>query len=172
MTHRRAEGFARCVLVFAIALVTATIARGDAAEPLVVGDTLEPFALEDQHGELRAVDASVAVILFSRDMKGGDLLKKGLEQVEPGYLDSKGALYVSDISGMPRLIARMFAIPSMRKRPYSMLLDRDGTATVRLPDEEGRATLIFLERLEIVRIVHVTEAAAVLEQLEGAPAGE
>ena len=153
-------------------IVLMLVAQPAFADPWVVGDILEPFTLEDQHGEERTVDASVEVILFSRDMKGGDFLKKGLEDVEPGYLESRNAVYVSDISAMPRLIARMFAIPSMRKRPYPMLLDRDGTATVRLPDEKDRATLIFLRELRVERIVHVTEASAVRAELEKAPASE
>ena len=53
-----------------------------------------------------------------------------------------------------------------------MLLDRDGETTARLPDEEGQATLIFLDSLVVQRILHVTEAAAVKRELEGAPDGE
>jgi hypothetical protein len=69
---------------------------------------------------------------------------------------------------MPRLIARIFAIPAMRGRPYSILLDRDGATTARLPGGEARATLLFLDRLRVERIVHVTEAPSVRRELEGA----
>jgi hypothetical protein len=137
------------------------------AQHYAVGDAIEPFTLEDQHGEKRTVDASAKVILFSRDMEGGDLLKQGLAGVEPDYLNGQKAVYVADISRMPGLIATMFAIPAMRDRPYSMLLDRNGKTTARLPDAEGQATLIFLDRLTVQRIVHVTEAPAVRRELEG-----
>lgn len=138
------------------------------AQPYDVGDAIAPFTLEDQHGRSLAVDASVKVILFSREMKGGDVLKQGLAGVEPGYLEGKGAVYVADISRMPGLIARMFAIPAMRDRPYSMLLDRDGETTARLPGAEGQATLIFLDRLTVQRIVHVADAPVVRRELERA----
>lgn len=141
------------------------------AEPYAVGDAIEPFTLEDQHGEGHSVDASVKAILFSRDMDGGDLLKQGLADAPPGYLEEKGAVYVADISGMPGLIARIFAIPAMRDRPYPMLLDRDGETTARLPSAEGRATVVFLDRLTITRIVHAEEAADVRRALEGATDG-
>ena len=61
----------------------ATLAVGVAAatEPYAVGDAIAPFTLEDQHGEDRSVDASVKVILFSRDMDGGDYLKEALADV-------------------------------------------------------------------------------------------
>ena len=170
MQDRRSRSSSRRLLVWALALPAMLMADGALAEHYVVGDAIEPFTLADQHGEDRTVDASVKVILFSRDMDGGDFLKRGLADVAPGYLDGKKAVYVADISGMPGLIARMFAIPAMRDRPYSMLLDRDGETTKRLPDVEGQATLIFLERLSVQRIV--TEASAVQRELEGAATGE
>jgi hypothetical protein len=150
-----------------LALAAILIAGGAYAEPYVVGDEIAPFTLEDQHGKTRTVDASVKVILFSRDMDGGDVLKAGLADVEPGYLDGKNAVYVADISRMPRLVARMFAIPAMRDRPYAMLLDRDGKTTARLPAAEGQATLVFLDQLIVQRIANLTEAPAVRRELEG-----
>jgi hypothetical protein len=158
--------------VYAFGLLATLIAHASFAEYYAVGDKIEPFTLEDQHGKSHIVDASVKVILFSRDMDGGDFLKHGLADVAPGYLNGKKAVYVADISGMPGLIARMFAIPAMRDRPYSILLDRDGETTACLPDMEGQATLVFLDRLTVRRIVNVTEARAVRRELESTPGGE
>jgi hypothetical protein len=162
----------RRLLVRALALAALLTADGAFAEPYAVGNEIEPFTLEDQHGASRTVDASVKVLLFSRDMEGGDVLKQGLADVPPDYLTGKNAVYVANISAMPRLVARMFAIPAMRDRPYSMLLDRDGKATERLPGAEGKATLVFLDRLVVERIVHVAEAPAVRKELEAASGGQ
>ena len=173
MQDRTPRSSTRWLLAWALALSAMLVAGSAAgAERYAVGDEIEPFTLEDQHGESRSVDASVKVILFSRDMDGGEFLKQGLADVAPEYLSGKQAVYVADISGMPGLIARLFAIPAMRDRPYSMLLDRDGETTARLPDEEGQATLIFLDQLTVQRILYVTEAPAVRRELEGAPEGE
>jgi hypothetical protein len=108
----------------------------------------------------------VAIVLFSRDMDGGDLLKEALADAPEGFLRQKRAIYVSDISGMPGLVARMFAIPAMRGRPYAMWLDREGDVLTRLPDEPGKATLLFVDDREITRIEHLSSAAAVREALE------
>ncbi len=135
------------------------------AEPWAVGDRIAEFSLEDQHGETGSVDASTQQILFSRDMDGGKYLKEGLADVEPDFLAGKKAVYVADISRMPSLITRMFALPGMRKRPYPMLLDRVGNTTHRLPDVEEQATLIYLKRLKITRVEHVDSANGVRELL-------
>jgi hypothetical protein len=135
------------------------------AEPYSVESRIEPFTLEDQHGESQQVDATTRIILFSRDMDGGKLLKEALADVSEDILTNHSGVYVADISGMPSLVARMFALPSMRKRPYAILLDRDGQTTRRLPDVDERATLIFLEKLEITKVTHAETAQAVREAL-------
>ena len=130
-----------------------------------VGDRIEAFTLETQHGEPASVDASTRVVLFSRDMEGGELLKAALDGVAAEDLDERNAVYVSDISGMPALVARAFAVPAMRRRPYAMLLDRDGATTARLPDAPGRATLIHLDALRIERIQHAPDVATIRSSL-------
>jgi hypothetical protein len=80
-----------------------------------------------------------------------------------------GLVYVADIHRMPGFVARMFALPSMRKRPYPMLLDREGQVTAPLPSEEGRVVLIRLASREIVGIEAFDDAAALRASL-GLPA--
>jgi len=91
-------------------------------------------------------------------MAAGDVVKAALGDTEQRVLDERGLVYVADISGMPAVISRMFAIPKMRKRPYRVLLDRDGAVVRDLPRVEGRPTLVALDRLRIVRIEHPASA--------------
>ena len=125
------------------------------ADPYGVGSRISPLSAEDQHGAPHRVDASVRVVLFSRDMQGGDVLKSALAEADPDLLDRAGAVYVADISRMPRLVTRLFALPGMRRRPYRMLLDRDGSLTRDFPDMEGKATLMHLDALRITDIEYV-----------------
>ena len=136
---------------------------------LAVGDEMPELTLEDQHGEPHTISRSTRIVLFSRDMDGGELLKAGLADVAPGFLAEHDAVYVSDISGMPRLVARMFALPSMRRRAYPMLLDRTGEATAGLPDRAGQATLLFLSERRIERIAHVSSAETVVTLITHSP---
>jgi len=145
-------------LALLLFLVSGVSVAQDAAETYGAGDRISKISLNDQHDEAQAVDASTRIILFSRDMDGGKLFKEALADTAEGFLAEKGAVYISDISGMPSLVARMFALPSMRKRPYPMLLDRTGEDTSRLPDVEEQATVIFLKELLIERVEHVDSA--------------
>ena len=144
------------LLLFLVALVGSKAA----AEPYSVGERMEGFSLEDQHGAIQRVDEDVAVILFGRDMTTDKILKAALEGVDGEALRARGVVYVADIQGMPRLVAKLFALPSMRRRPYPMLLDRDGRATAGLPDVAGTVTVIFLDRLKITRVEQLTDPVA------------
>src|SRR5262245_20008857 len=93
------------------------------AEPYAVGSTLPHIELPDQHGEPRAIDDSVRVVVFSRDMKAGDVVKAAVEKGGADLFDRNGAVYVVDVKGMPALIRTLFAMPAMRRRPYKLLVD-------------------------------------------------
>ena len=134
--------------------------------PWSMGDTVNAFQLEDQFGKSDRVDEATGLILFSRDMDGGEVLSAALEGKNAEYLADRQAVYVADISGMPGLVARLFALPKMRKRGYPMLLDRDGEVTARLPDQEGSGTLIELDKLQIVGINFLSNAAELSTRLE------
>ena len=144
------------------ALLVALAAGG---EPLAIGDRLEPVGLEDQPGESHTIDTAVKRLLFSRDMDGGDVLKEAVADQTGESLGALGAVYVADIHEMPGLVARLFAIPAMRKRAYPVLLDRDGTATANLPDEEGKATILVLDGLVLKEAHHLATVEAVRAQL-------
>ena len=148
-----------------------TIGVGNSAgaeepSPWSLGDTIEAFELEDQFGNTDRVDKTTGLILFSRDMDGGEVLSAALEGKSAEFLADRQAVYVADISGMPGLVARLFALPKMRKRGYPMMLDRDGEATARLPDQEGSGTLIELDKLQIVGINFLSNAAELSTRLE------
>ena len=148
-----------------LALSVERVSAGDFA-PVAAGNWLPEFSLKDQFGEPGFVDASVRLILFSRDMEGGEILKAGLEGLPEGALSSAHIVYVSDISGMPRLVARMFALPKMRKRPYAMLLDRTGEWTALLPGTPGHATFIHLDQLRIEQIEELQSAEVVRQRID------
>jgi NADPH-dependent ferric siderophore reductase len=128
-----------------------------ADEPYEEGEQMAEIALEDQHGVTGAIDADTRQVLFTRDMDAGDVVKAALAQNGAALLAASGTVYVADISGMPSLVRHLFALPKMRKRGYSMLLDVDGEATRRIPGKSGSATLISLNGLKITSFRYLAE---------------
>ena len=154
---------------FAILLALALLASPAEAEPLAVGAPLALVGLTDQHDQAAGIDDDTRLVLFTRDMSASDAIKDALADEGAARLAAAGAVWVADISRMPRVITRFFAVPAMRKRPYRMILDRDGAATAEIPSESDRVTLLYLERRTVTRVAYAETAEAVARALEPTP---
>ena len=142
-------------------LLLATAAH---AGPLAVGDPMPPLALEDQHGKAGSI-AGARVVVVSRDMEAGDVVKKALAGRDQAFLDQHAIVYVANISGMPALVTRLIAMPRMRERPYRMLLDRDGNATKDVPSVAGRPTVLAVDDGRVVRVSQPGDPGALAADL-------
>jgi hypothetical protein len=151
----------RLALVLAAALVAGAPAAAD-DPPWRAGDRLQPFELSDPHGETGRVDERLRLVLFTADMDAGRLVQQALEDPALQDLEAHRAAYVADVSRMPAVVTRLFALPSMRRRPYRTLLDTEPGPTTRIPREAGKVTLLALDGLtvESVRFADTPQAVA------------
>jgi len=168
----------RALVLAAVAAVLVLPAAALAAPPYAVGDTLPAARFDDQHGRTHILHEQVRVVVFSRDMEAGDVIKAAFRDDGGALLGATGAVYIADVSGMPSMIRRMFALPKMRQRPYPMLLDVDGDDTARFPTRDGQATVLVLEKLRITNVQHHPDAIGLRDALSAlavpgaaAPAG-
>jgi hypothetical protein len=144
-----------------VTLVAVAVLAGGSragAAPLGVGATLPEVALADQHDVPGSVGPGTRLLLFTRDMDASKITKEVLAENGAAMLASADAVYVADVSAMPSLVTTLFAMPGLRKRPYRMLLDRDGAVTKDLPSEAGAVTVLTLDRGVVRRIEHVGSA--------------
>lgn len=114
--------------------------------------TLEAQTFEDQFGEQVSVTAQTQWVVFAYDKVGGDWVKDALIELNMTDLAAKNGVYVSDISAMPGLVTRMFALPKMRDYAFKIALDRDGKATAAWPRTEGTVTLMRLDAFNVVEL--------------------
>jgi hypothetical protein len=147
-------------LVLAAALVVAGSAAGDEA-PWRTRDRLQPFELPDPHGKTGRVDERLRLVLFTADMDAGRLVQRALEDPALQDLEAHRAAYVADVSRMPAVVTRLFALPSMRRRPYRTLLDTGPGPTTRIPREDGKVTLLALDELTVRSVEFTATADAV-----------
>jgi hypothetical protein len=145
----------RSLIGFAVGILLLVATAGH-AEPLRLGMAMPEIRLMDQHDVAVTIGAEVRFIVVTRDMDSGDLVKEALAENGGATLESARAVYVSDISRMPGVITKLFALPAMRKRGYRILLDRDGKATADIPNEEGKITVLELAGGAIARIHYVS----------------
>ncbi len=154
------------ILVVPLALFCA--AALGAATLLTVGTRMPAITLADQHDVEGAVRPDTRCVLFSRDMSAAKIIQEALANDPAALIDPAAMVIVSDISGMPRLITKLFAVPALRKRPYRVLLDREGTVTADIPVMSGKVTVLSLKDFVIERLEYVDSADALRAALRQA----
>lgn len=122
---------------------------GFASESLV---TLQPSEFSDQHDQIQKLTIETKWILFSTEMESFNMAKTAFEKTGLKSATEKNGLLVSDISKMPSLVTKMFALPKMRKYPFTVALDRKGDLTKTWPRTKGSLTLIKLDKLEVKEV--------------------
>jgi hypothetical protein len=150
-------------LVASTLILVASVAG---AELYSVGSMLPRTELPDQHGNPQVIDDSVRVIVFSRDMDAGKLVRAAIEKAGPSLFERNSAVYVVNVTGMPTIIRSLFAMPALRRRPYRVLVDEDGAKTAGFPGGATYPTVMVLDKLKVTSLSYPTDADALIALLE------
>jgi hypothetical protein len=113
------------------------------AAQLAVGDAVPALSLKDQHGKEFDFTNGVRFLLVVKEMGAAKAANQKLAEQGAGYLEKNGAAYLMDIHSMPG-IARVFALPKMRKYPQRIVLVEDATTLSAFPARPERVTVLAL----------------------------
>lgn len=147
-------------LATALLLVTALVAQADATRP--------SGTFTDQFEQSHDLSACRQLLLFAPDRDAAGIAEQALEGLDGAAMQRRGICYLADISRMPGLITKMFALPALRERAYPVLLGREEGDTAGLPRREGHLSVLNMAagRSESPAYVNdATAARALLEQL-------
>jgi hypothetical protein len=111
------------------------------ADGLGVGQPLPSIDFVDQFDASHALDGC-DWLLFAPDRTGSDIARDVLSDPGLAGAPGQGLCHVADISTMPAVITRLFAIPAMRDYPYPVLLDREGALTAGWPRQPGHLSVL------------------------------
>ncbi len=121
-----------------------------------VGDGLPGITLPDQFDKeynIRADDTTL-IMAFEKDVSGA--INEYLKTKSGTFLADHHAKYISDISAMPSIITNMFALPKMKKYPFSMLLIYDDFGK-QFNRQEGKISVFRLKFGIIQSIDFITD---------------
>lgn len=157
MAHRSAT--ARLAGIVGLILGGSVIADG-----LAVGQPLPDNSFVDQFDATHDLDGCDR-LLFAPDRAASDIANSVLSGAGLDEVARQGSCYVADVSAMPTVITKLFAIPAMRDYPYPVLLDRDGTGTTGWPGQPGQLTVMHVADGRIQRLTFAASAAQALDAL-------
>ncbi len=139
-------------ILFTVLLSLATFANA-----LNIGDATPSFQIKDQFKKDNVIKADTKIILFAGDKGMSEVLRDYLKPKGKGFLESKKAYYMADISGMPSLIAKFFALPKMKKYPFSILLV-DEEQTKSFDKKEDNITVYTIKDGKVSDIKYIKTA--------------
>ena len=129
------------------------------AAPVVLEQPLPTLALQDQHTQPWGVKADTRLVVFAAGRKPSNLVMEVLGAQAKGFLESRQALYVADMSRMPGFVTRTFALPALLDQPFAVVVNLDDKQLADWPRQEDAITLIRLEGGRVNSISYVRTAA-------------
>jgi len=129
------------------------------AAPLAVGDAVPAFSAKDQFGIDFSSTNGVRFLLVATEMASAKLANQKLAGQGAGYLEKNQAAYLMDIHTMPG-IARLFALPKMRKYPQRIVLVDSAETLAAFPIQPGRVTVLALTPAGHVRKISYWDPAS------------
>jgi len=124
-------------------LVGVGLALGASADELKTGDAVPVFSAKDQFGKDFKFEPGLHFLLLGFDMTTSKVANHKLADLGAGWLEKQGAAYVLDIHTMPG-IARVFALPKMRKYPERIILGEEEKMLEPFPRQAERITVLVL----------------------------
>jgi hypothetical protein len=168
-SHERQRFWSTAAMALSAALWISVSAT---AAPLAAGSAMPTMILNDQHDKPVAVGPATRWVVFTAEKPVSDMVSAVLAAEPAGVADRLRLVYVADISGMPALVTRMFALPKLRELPFPIALVREPTQVAQvtdIPRTAGSATVLRLEDGRLTQVATARQAAE-LRALLGLPA--
>lgn len=90
-----------------------------------LNEKIEHFSLPDQFNKMHTIPDNVQMIIVSFEKDTGKMVNEFLESKQADFLQKHNAVFIANISGMPSIITKLFALPKMRDYKHTILLIYD-----------------------------------------------
>lgn len=119
-----------------------------------VNTNINSFTLLDQFDKTHLVDNKIKTIVVSFEKDTGADVNKYLSSQSSDFLEKHNAVFIANISEMPSLITKWFALPKMKEYKHNVLLIYD-EEDKRFIKKEEKSTVYKLENGVIKSITYV-----------------
>ena len=127
---------------------------------------LPSIVLNDQFDQPVLIDSSTQWIVFSQEKAVNACVSDYMSEQGAQQIRQRGIVYVADISGMPTLVTRMFALPKMRKLSFPIGLARDSKILADIPRRNGAATILRVHSGVVQNIIFANNPAQLKQNIQ------
>jgi hypothetical protein len=129
---------------------------------VVQAQSLELMTFKDQWDQNHELDRKTNWLVVSQAMESGDIVKDAFNSLSIKKPGDYGMIYIADISAMPSLISKFFALPKMRDYifPIGLIREEGELAKMKLPLEAPeKVAVIALNKLNIDGAMYFSDQA-------------
>jgi len=119
-----------------------------------VNTNINSFTLLDQFDKTHLVNNKIRTIVVSFEKDTGADVNKFLSGKTRDFLENHNAVFIANISKMPSLITKWFALPKMKEYKHNVLLIYD-EEDKRFMQKEEKSTVYKLENGVIKSIMYI-----------------
>ena len=136
------------------------------AKTLNLRARLPSIVLNDQFDQPVLIDSNTQWIVFSQEKAVNAFVSDYMSEQGAQQIRQRGIVYVADISGMPSLVTRMFALPKMRKLSFPIGLARDSKTLANIPRRAGAATILRVHSGVVQNIIFANNPAQLKQNIQ------
>jgi hypothetical protein len=119
-----------------------------------INKNINSFTLADQFDKTHLVNSEIKTIVVSFEKDTGADVNEYLSSKSSDFLQNHNAVFIANISEMPSLITKWFALPKMKKYKHNVLLIYDEDDK-RFMQKEEKSTVYKLENGVIKSITYI-----------------
>jgi hypothetical protein len=117
------------IALFSVFLLVGCGASGekniDVKKLLVVKQSLNSLALNDQNGKSHSINTDTTKVIFAFSKDVGHNCNEFFATKDASYLEDNKAQFVADISAAPSLVRSMFIMPGLKDFKHTVLIIDD-----------------------------------------------
>ena len=125
---------------------------------VVVGNSLESLALNDQFEKPQTLSAGTKKVIFAFSKDMGHMSNEFFDKQDANYLADHNAVFVADVSGAPSLIRSMFIMPGLKEFKHTVLVieDKNVAASYRIEAHKEAIMIVEINNFVIENISYVS----------------
>lgn len=123
--------------------------------PFQVNDTIKDLTLKDQFDKSHSITYKTKMVIVSFEKDTSALINEFLSKKGKDFTTKHNTILIGNISKMPWLISKIFAIPKMKEYNYNLMLINDEDDD-RFKHKEKKLTVYHLENKQIKSISFIS----------------
>lgn len=135
-----------------------TITSGKVSQNITIGKKIKPIKLKDQFDKNGTFSQDTKTLIFVFKKATGHTVNEFMKRQKDSFVKDNGLKIIADVSKMPSLIKKFFAIPDLQKSNYPILLIEDEELSKKYQNHQHveEIMIVTLDKLVVKKVTFLS----------------